>query len=614
MALTKLTAALDKISSLATLITGQATTVKAAFDHDVNVVKDYINEILIPEVEDKLETKEDLATNRKLSPTGDFTGTWGGKTMVETDPGIQVVVNEHTSQLADIENQVNGYLVNVKYPPLPLVGAKGDGITDDTSIINALVSAVKNNKWGGLYFPDSTGAYMINGVDMTDVDTSTRNKYGGILIDAPMKIILHPNAVLKAITTDQNGYTILNVHDTHDVYVEGGTILGERTTHIGTTGEQGHGIKIMTSHDIHLKNIHIRDCWGDGIITCYNNAPYAQNYNFTIDGVISKNNRRCGLAIIDGKNIYITRSEFSETNGTSPACGIDIEADGIALGVTDVIIDNCIFNDNVEQGLVFGGGNGCDNIKILNNTFRRNGIGMNLIGTDTSPVFNAIIVNNTINIDGSATGMSLKYVYKCLISKNNIFGNQGAITAKGISIDINASLLLIDTNELNWLDVAIYYIDSTTNPDVKIHNNSIANVVKPIQGGGLRCEFVANMCDIFSGDCSVYMQYGKFCDNKFSNSTIGAIYGLFDNCLVKGNAFSDISNANKSNSMMLLGKAENCFIEGNYFNSASAQPAITELNVPIVPSVIANNHAKSEILSASFVLQSGTILGTNYTA
>lgn len=141
MALSKLTTELNKISTLETVIRDQAVTVKAAFDHDVNVVKDYINNTLVPEIEVKLETKDDIATKRKLSDTGNFTGTWNGHEMVETDPGIQIVVNEHTSQLAEITNDVDGetYLgVNTDTPIRIGSPYKVDGLLPRASIKGGL--------------------------------------------------------------------------------------------------------------------------------------------------------------------------------------------------------------------------------------------------------------------------------------------------------------------------------------------------------------------------------------------------------------------------------------------------------------------------------------------
>lgn len=92
--LTKQTTVLDTVTSMATLIKGQATAVKESFEHDVNVVNDYINDTLTVELDADFETKANITTNRKLSNAGDFTGTWNGNTMVETDPGIQAIVNK----------------------------------------------------------------------------------------------------------------------------------------------------------------------------------------------------------------------------------------------------------------------------------------------------------------------------------------------------------------------------------------------------------------------------------------------------------------------------------------------------------------------------------------
>jgi hypothetical protein len=142
LALTKLTTTLNKISTLANRIRGQAATVKAAFDYDVNVVKTFINETLTAEIDvldaanvkktgnqtiagvktfssspvvpaptnstdatnktyidTNFTTKSEITTNRKLSASGDFTGSWHGITNpVYADPGIANVLSSHMAE------------------------------------------------------------------------------------------------------------------------------------------------------------------------------------------------------------------------------------------------------------------------------------------------------------------------------------------------------------------------------------------------------------------------------------------------------------------------------------------------------------------------------------
>ncbi|WP_445506786.1 glycosyl hydrolase family 28-related protein [Niallia sp. 03190] len=75
-----------------------------------------------------------------------------------------------TSQLANKAQQTDLDLtnanllthgINALYPPVPLVGAKGDGVTDDTSTIQALINFIELNRYSTLYCPGSL--YLING-------------------------------------------------------------------------------------------------------------------------------------------------------------------------------------------------------------------------------------------------------------------------------------------------------------------------------------------------------------------------------------------------------------------------------------------------------------------
>ena len=69
-------------------------------------------------------------------------------------------LNDHASSLADKTKQLNTQFINVLYPPAPLVACKGDGVTDDTTAIQAMINYFGANG-GRLYFPQPSNYYKI---------------------------------------------------------------------------------------------------------------------------------------------------------------------------------------------------------------------------------------------------------------------------------------------------------------------------------------------------------------------------------------------------------------------------------------------------------------------
>jgi hypothetical protein len=58
------------------------------------------------------------------------------------------------TRFGKVDNQLNDIYINVKYPPAPYMPVSGDGLTDDTAIIQSMVDyAIANGK--KLYFPKS---------------------------------------------------------------------------------------------------------------------------------------------------------------------------------------------------------------------------------------------------------------------------------------------------------------------------------------------------------------------------------------------------------------------------------------------------------------------------
>lgn len=72
-------------------------------------------------------------------------------------------------QLADIEKKE----INVLYPPSPLIGCVGDGVTDDTGRLQSILDTANENGFNKVYLPPTAKGYAING---------TLNLYSGIYI------------------------------------------------------------------------------------------------------------------------------------------------------------------------------------------------------------------------------------------------------------------------------------------------------------------------------------------------------------------------------------------------------------------------------------------------
>jgi parallel beta-helix repeat protein len=222
-------------------------------------------------------------------------------------------------------------------------GAVGDGVTDDTdAFARALGSLVGG---GTLVVPD--GDYLINplkSVRLTD----------------DMTLSMSPSAILRAIPVAARNSAVVLIERSRNVRVTGGTIIGERNGHLGTGGEGGMGIWVCASSDVRIQNVTAQDCWGDGFYVAGrgDRGSYApdgstdsHSENVTISGCLARNNRRQGLSIVGCTGALVENSEFSDTSGTAPQSGIDVEPQG-NWRVKNVTIRNCITARNAGWGIM----------------------------------------------------------------------------------------------------------------------------------------------------------------------------------------------------------------------------------------------------------------------
>jgi hypothetical protein len=230
-------------------------------------------------------------------------------------------------------------------------GAKGDGQTNDTEALRRAIDEVAG-KGGTVFVPD--GTYMIDAVG------------DRVLLKSRMTLKLSPGATLKVIPTAEKYYQLLTISKASHVAVIGGTLEGDRNQHLGAGGEWGFGLFIANgSENVTVSGTTSKNMWGDGF--------YIETAsNVALCGVIADHNRRQGLSIIDGQDISIVGSTFSNTRGTDPSAGIDMEPDKPTQKITRVSIQRSKFLNNHGPGILVHAQKRSQNvsdISITNNYF-----------------------------------------------------------------------------------------------------------------------------------------------------------------------------------------------------------------------------------------------------
>ena len=301
-------------------------------------------------------------------------------------------------------------------------GARGNGTADDTNAFQRAINSLPSTG-GSIYVP--TGTYLI------DAETSVR-------LRSRTHLQMASGAKLVAKRTSKGRYRVLVADGVHDVEISGGQIIGERDRHVGTSGEGGHGIKIEGSERITIRDIRISKCWGDGIVVGpkpVRQAPYIMSHDVVVANVVCTGNRRNGLSIGNVTGMKVYDSEFSNTHGTSPQCGIDVEPDKDFDGrgyCDNVHIENCLIRDNAAYG--FNVWKRSRNLTVTKCVIEGN----KSCGLVTRGLRGARITQNTIRYNRSTGVFIQEDTVDCLIRYNTFKNNY---TRQGITEMDNFSLV-----------------------------------------------------------------------------------------------------------------------------------------------------------------------------
>lgn len=313
------------------------------------------------------------------------------------------------------------------------------------------------------------------------------NNEEGILI-VPSNTNLYIDGTITLQPNAYNIYRIIRVNGKKNVLITGGgSIIGDKTTHTGTTGETGHGVNIVNnSSNVVVRGLSISSMWGDCVtvggsldgtdITCTNICLE----NLTLD-----NGRRQGISIINAENVTITNCVITNVSGTAPQSGIDVEPNSNGV---------------------------CKNIKILGCKFSGNAACDILVtsaasGTDYSSVKNVDIEN--------CIGDNYLSMNKC--------SNVTAKNLQGMKIYVDYRIDNVVVRDSSFISIN----GSTTKTDNMVLDNCTINVPENAQ---VRCNL--NNCRLFSNDSVHYIQ---------AYNVYGCSFENIEARLSEGGAFEDIT-------------------------------------------------------------------------
>lgn len=172
----------------------------------------------------------------------------------------------------------------------------------------------------------------------------------GLKIRSNSMILFQKNSELILKPTAQAGYSIMKIYHVNNVEIYGAKLLGDRDQHVGTVGEWGMGFYIAAAENVKIDSSFISNCWGDGIYIGGENAEACDNIRINNSKIDSC--RRNGISLTNGKNIQIINCEISNTNGTPPMSGIDIEPNNNKAIINNILIRNLLTRKNRNCGIL----------------------------------------------------------------------------------------------------------------------------------------------------------------------------------------------------------------------------------------------------------------------
>ena len=172
-------------------------------------------------------------------------------------------------------------------------------------------------------------------------------KNGDVCLPVNSNTELVINGTIRLTPNNFTNYYILQAEG-HDIKIKGkGTIIGDKHTHTGKKGEWGMGINLDHAHNVIIKGLNIKECWGDCIYVG------SESSDVRIEDCLLDHGRRQGISITSADGVTIKNCSITNVGGTAPEYAIDVEPNK-GETVDNVTIEEVKVKDCRGGFLVYG--------------------------------------------------------------------------------------------------------------------------------------------------------------------------------------------------------------------------------------------------------------------
>ncbi|CAG7652753.1 right-handed parallel beta-helix repeat-containing protein [Paenibacillus allorhizosphaerae] len=217
-------------------------------------------------------------------------------------------------------------------------GTKADGVTNDTQALQAALNAASGSK---LFIPKQRAGYYLT---------------GQLFIPSQIAIELDPGTIIQAVDTLSRvapAYErLIRIKSVKDVYINGNGATLRMNKAAYTSGEQAHIFDISGSENVVVENINANDSGGDGFYVGYFESTILFSKNIVLRNCRANNNWRQGLSVISVDGLLVENCRFTNTKGTAPQSGVDIEPNSQLDLLKNIRFIGCVAEGNTGRGFL----------------------------------------------------------------------------------------------------------------------------------------------------------------------------------------------------------------------------------------------------------------------